>query len=183
MPLKLFAGISKKTGLPNYGSLGASCHVEVELDGSLSPDDLDTFHRHVRRTYAACADAVNKELARHRAAPADGPAGNGRNGPDDNAPGSNGAGHARDGNGQAGNGQAGTGPDGQVSARQIDYVRLLVGQIRGLGVRRLEAICRSMFGRPLPELSRQDVSTLIDTLKDVRTGKTELATVLTGAAP
>ena len=44
MPMRLLAGISKKMGLPNYGSLGATCHVEVELDAGLLTYDLDGLH-------------------------------------------------------------------------------------------------------------------------------------------
>ena len=43
MPLRLNVGLSKKIGQPDYGSLGATCHVEVELDGSLVQQDLETF--------------------------------------------------------------------------------------------------------------------------------------------
>ncbi len=35
MPLTLNDGLTKEIGLPDYGSVGASCHVEIELDGSL----------------------------------------------------------------------------------------------------------------------------------------------------
>ncbi len=41
MPLKLNVGVNKKIGLPDYGSLGTSCHVEVEVDSGLIFDDLD----------------------------------------------------------------------------------------------------------------------------------------------
>ena len=68
MPLKLNVGLSRKVGQPDFGSLGASCNVEVELDPSLLRDDLDTFHQRVRDTYAACAQAVSDELARHQSA-------------------------------------------------------------------------------------------------------------------
>jgi hypothetical protein len=54
MPLTLGVGLTKKTGLPNYGSVGAGCHIEVKLDGSLLQGDLKTFHRHVRNAFWSC---------------------------------------------------------------------------------------------------------------------------------
>jgi len=62
----LNVGLSKKIGQPDYGSLGASCHVEVELDGALLRDDLETFHTHVKNAFLACRQAVQDELARHQ---------------------------------------------------------------------------------------------------------------------
>jgi hypothetical protein len=83
MSLKLVVGVSKKRGLPEYSSVGASCNVEIELETSLLPHDLDTFHQRVRAAYAACRQAVDDELGRLQAhaapwetrqAPANGPA-------------------------------------------------------------------------------------------------------------
>ena len=64
MPLKLNIGLSKKVGLPNYGSLGASCHVELELDGQIMAGDGNLFQQQVRQAFAACSQAVQDELAR-----------------------------------------------------------------------------------------------------------------------
>jgi hypothetical protein len=64
MPLKLSVGVSRKLGQPGYGSLGAACGVEVELDPGLLHDDPEEFDRRARSAYVACARAVDAELAR-----------------------------------------------------------------------------------------------------------------------
>ena len=66
MPLTLNVGLSKKIGLPDYGSLGASCNVQVELPTNTIFDDLEAFHRQVKQAYKACTQAVIDELARNQ---------------------------------------------------------------------------------------------------------------------
>ncbi len=66
MPLTLNVGLSKKIGLPDYGSLGVSCNVQVELDQTLLLHDLDGFHHKVKQAYVACHQAVNDELHRQQ---------------------------------------------------------------------------------------------------------------------
>src|SRR3954462_15891273 len=76
MPLKLNVGVSKEVGLPESSSVGATCHLEVELESGLL-DDLEVFHERVRDAYVACHQAVNDELARlqgRTATPVDAPA-------------------------------------------------------------------------------------------------------------
>ena len=66
-PAKVSVGLSKKVDLPK-GSLDATCHVELELDGSLFANDPDKFQEHVRRAFQACVLAVNDELVRKQGA-------------------------------------------------------------------------------------------------------------------
>jgi hypothetical protein len=158
MPLKLNVGTCKKIGQPDYGSLGASCNVEIELDQSLLFDDLD-----------ACREAVAEELARQQQGPTSEHAANHRA--------ASPAPPNRPANGQS-NGHS----SHLASRKQIDYAQQLAGQIHGLGARRLETLANKMFGKPLGELSSLDASGLIDSLKEVKAGKIDLAAVLGRAA-
>ena len=68
MPMTVKVGLAKKVGQPDFGSLGASCDIELELDGSLLFHDLDGLQEKVRAAYVACRQAVNEELASQRRA-------------------------------------------------------------------------------------------------------------------
>ena len=63
--MKATVGICKK-GQPDYGSIGATCHVEFDLAQELVQDDPESFHQQVRDAFAACSQAVHEELARQR---------------------------------------------------------------------------------------------------------------------
>ena len=61
--LKLNVGTNRKIGQPDFGSAGASCNLELELDTALF-QDLEGLQQVVRRAYAACNQSVQDELAR-----------------------------------------------------------------------------------------------------------------------
>ena len=164
MPLTLNVGLSKKKGLPDYGSIGASCSVTVELDGSLL-DDMEGLQRRASKAYAACARAINDELSRqqnHGEPPAT----------------SNGHAHSN-GNGHATNTNNTNGH--RASDKQLSFARQLARQINGLGVRRLDLITDRMFGKRLTELTPFDASGVIDTLKEIKSGEIDLADAINGA--
>jgi len=163
MPLKLIVGVSKKLGLPGYSSVGANCHVELELDSRLIAEAPEAFRAQVREVYAQCAESVDEELARHQAPrqaveltaelPANGHA--------------NGNGHGS-GNGQPssrGNGKACSRP----SARQLEYVEELARRV-GLDAEQIEGLCQRLFATCLAELSGGEASGLIRALQEMREG-------------
>jgi len=166
MPLTLNVAISKKQGLPDYRSIGATCGLSVEVDGSLLNHDLEGLQRQIQSAYVACTQAVNDELARQQGSGTPAPTSNG---------------HAR----SNGNGHVPTSTNGNghgASEKQLGYARQLAGQIRGLGVRRVETICQTMFGKPLADLATVDASGLIDTLKEIKAGSISVDDALSGAA-
>jgi hypothetical protein len=61
--LKLNVGTNRKIGQPDFGSAGASCNLELELDTGLF-QELEGLQQVVRRAYAACNQAVQDVLAR-----------------------------------------------------------------------------------------------------------------------
>jgi hypothetical protein len=164
MPLKLNVGLTKKLGLPDYGSIGASCHVEVELDDSLLHSDLDRFQHQVRDAFVACRQAVHDELARHQGqsvqntpvvATAPAPAPKPRSSPATRSA-SNGS-----------NGRA-------ASEKQLAYLMQLSRRIAGLGGGALEDVSRRLYEKSLQELNSFEASSLIDTLKAVQEGTVQL---------
>ena len=177
MPLKLSVGVSKKMGLPDYGSLGTFCNVEAEVDGCLNFDDLEGFHQKVRQVYVECARAVNDELARQTAPASQTTSQTSRQTarqthsvPHTNTATTIGQGHPNGVNGS------------RASQRQLDYANQLADQIQGLGARRLELLTNEMFGKPIARLSSLNASGLIDTLKAIKEGRLDLNATLEGAA-
>jgi hypothetical protein len=191
MPITINIGSSKKIGLPNYGSLSASCSVQLEAGHGLLEGDLTEFHRRVREAFAACRQAVEDELARqHEANPSDQAANESRPtvlppqyGGNGNGSGNNGKGH-RNGQNNLPNANAANGQNGHMaSEKQISYAQQLAKQIHGLGIRRLETLAQKMFGKPLAAMTSFDASAFIDTLKAIKAGEINLDAVLSGASP
>lgn len=61
--MRLIIGLSKKIGLPGFGSVGATCQLEsAEFNAELGSDD---FERRAKRAFDACRKAVEEEIARH----------------------------------------------------------------------------------------------------------------------
>ncbi len=152
MALTLSVGLQKKVGLPDYGSLCASCHVEFEIDRSLIDNDLEGFHEKAAGAFAACRQAVNDQLAQQSA--------------NSSSPPSNGKpnrtyhhnGHARhSGNGQSTARDVGTATQSQIRAIFAISKRQRVD---------LASLVREKFSVDRPEdLSIREASTLIDELK------------------
>ena len=180
MPLTINAGLAKKVGLPDYGSLSASCHVEFEAEPSLLEADAEAFHRRVRRAFDACRQAVQDELDRQQGQATGSADSIGRR-PADAA-----NSHAPSPSGGNSNGQRNgpNGPNGHgASEKQLTYIQQLARQIKGLGVRKLDMIAQKMFGKPMAALSSMDASGLIDTLKSIKSGEIDLDAVLNGGSP
>jgi hypothetical protein len=174
MPLKLTAGVSKKVGLPNYSSVGATCHAELELDHDLIFAAPHVFRAHVHEVYERCAEAVEEELARQgalRSAAETCPPRAAGHGP------VSGNGHAHDNGDGNGNGHAGSpsASPGRIpgragcllSARQRQYAQTLACRL-GMDGEDLHDLCRRLFARSLDELTSGEASRLIGTLQAMR---------------
>jgi hypothetical protein len=138
MPLKLSVGIQKKQGLPNYSSVGAGCHIELELDQSLLADDPEGFHDRVRRTYAACREAVEAELARQVAG---------------DAPATLDASRSPTSESLSADGEGRSADVHSASRRQLGYIQKLARQIRDFDDRQLAALAEHLFGKSTGEFS------------------------------
>ena len=176
MPITINVGQSKKVGIANYGSIGASCNVSFEAGHDLLDNNLKAFHAKVKNAFTACRQAVQDELTRVQ-----------NNEPVNGASNStversatahaNGNGHGSNGNCHRGGHDSGQ-CNHAASIKQMDFAKQLARSIPGLGFRRLEALANTMFSKPLASLTSMDASGLIDTLKSIKSGEIHLDTVL-----
>jgi hypothetical protein len=65
MSIRLKIEVCKKEGTTNFGSIGATCGLELELDQSDLADPVKAAGR-IRGLYAFCETAMNEELGRLR---------------------------------------------------------------------------------------------------------------------
>jgi hypothetical protein len=160
LALKVNLGVMRKVGQPDYGSVGASCNLELEIDTGLLDRDLDGFHARVRSAYVAVHQAVHDELARLQApvaASQDPPAAPIRHGSNGQA--SNG--HT------SGNGHTDHQPAGRSRTRK-PATENQVRAIRSIASRQhadLDGLLRDRGVQRPEDLSLRQASELIDTLK------------------
>jgi hypothetical protein len=182
MPIKLNVGLTKKIGQPHYGSLSASCHLEFEAENSLLQNDAADFYEQTRRTFAACRRAVEAELAIGDARRAERPSASAPEAKDGGSiPAKGGAAQI----GNRGDAENASGEDAAVqpaSASQLDYIRRLASRIGRAAALRIEVLTQHRFGKPLPDLSRDEATRLILTLRAVKAGELDWETALEEAA-
>lgn len=167
--MKATVGICRKIGQPDYGSIGATCHVEFDLVQELIQDDPESFRQQVRDAFAACSQAVNEELARQR-----GPSVTETLDSPKAVSNGNGAPHR---NGQ----QHATPAASRASDRQLIYLRQLARLVPAVGLRRLDELAQNVCGKTTVVLSTAEASRLIDSLKAVKAGELDLEQILPGA--
>lgn len=166
MPLKLTVGLTKKIGQPNYGSLGACCNIEFELDSHVQSRNPALLQAQIKEAFAACTQAVESELARQRS-----PSGHVRAADAANRSGSanghaNGHTNGHSGNGHAANVHHQNGhrkPTArQATASQVKAIVSIASRLRLDLARELQS--RFQVDRP-ENLSISDASRLIGDLK------------------
>jgi len=172
MTIKINVGVNKKIGLPDYGSAGGHCNIEIEADNSIL-DDAEDFLQRVRDAYEVARMSVEEELSHHR------PSGNGNN-----------AGTTqsrtesqqrqeyrqeyRNDNSRSDN-NSGGGNRYIASAKQQQFIASLVKGVKGLDWKTLDKYCNSKWGSNTSQLSPKQASELIDDLKAAKSGERSIA--------
>ena len=176
MPMTVKVGLAKKVGQPDYGSLGASCEVALELDAGLLFSDLDGFHRKVQAAYTACRQAVQDELSSQPGSASPALNSNGADRAQSNANGhergaNDGDGSPRgnpnrDSTGGANGSQSGRPSNGNRRAATSAQVRALHAIATRQNFNLTELLREKFHIYKAEELSLREASSLIDELKN-----------------
>ncbi len=164
MPVKLNIGLSRKIGEANYGSRGASIHLEVELDNGVLNDPA-TMRGRVRELYALARQSVDDELQR--------PADSALTEPTSGANHSQGSGHpvtnGHSSNGHPANGSTNGHANGHTN--RIEVARATQSQIRAifaitkrLGLDPHKVISERFHVHRMEDLTIREASSIIEDL-------------------
>ena len=149
MGVKIHVGYCQKVGLPNYGSEGAHCDLEIEVDAAVF-NDPEVLRQRLHEVYATCRDAVEMELEHHS---------QDVKSPEPEVSGTSGKMYR------------------PPSPKQSKYAEQLASQIKTLGVRKLDNLCERMYRKSFASLSGLETSNLIDTLREAKAGRIDLAAI------
>jgi len=168
MAIKINVGVSKKIGLPDYGSAGSHCNIEIEADNSIL-DNLDLFLRRVNDAYEMARQSVDAELDHHR-------------------PGNAGANtkaepqqqrqeHRREYRNNSDNSRSDNNSGNRyvASAKQQNFIASLVKAVKGLDWKTVDRYCNSKWGSNTSQLTPKQASELIDDLQAAKAGRKEIA--------
>jgi hypothetical protein len=162
MTIKINVGVNKKIGLPDYGSAGGHCNIEIEADNSVL-NDAEQFLLRVRDAYEVARQSVEEELSHHRPGNAI----------------SNGASQSRSSSQsekepaprqEYRSNASAIGNTYTASPKQQQFIAALVKGVKGLDWRTLDKYCNTKFGKACSQLSSKEASALIEDLKAAKSG-------------
>ena len=161
MTIKINVGVNKKIGLPDYGSAGSLCNIEIEADNSIL-DNADRFLQRVKDAYKIARQSVDAELDHHR------PSGAGANTKAEPV--------QQRQEYRSDNSGGNTGSNRYVaSAKQQNFIASLVKAVKGLDWKTLDRYCSVQFGKNTSQLTPKEASALIDDLQAAKVGRKEIA--------
>jgi hypothetical protein len=141
--------VNKKVGLPDYGSAGSHCAIEIEADNSVLAD-AEQFLQRVKDAYEVARQSVEEELAHHRP--------------------ESGASQAKAEPKQEYRNDNASDSRYTSSPKQQQFIASLIKGIKGLDWRKLDKYCDTKFGKSCSQLSSKEASALIDDLKNAKGG-------------
>lgn len=161
MATKINVGVNKKVGLPDYGSAGAHCELEIEVDHSILNDPHE-FQKRIRYAYELARESVEMELREISKTKKENPSDNFSQQQEHierpEKPVSHGS-NAR----------------ALATPKQMEFIGRLSRGIKGLNTTRLDQYCQRTFGKAYAQISTHEASRLIDLLKEARAGKEMIA--------
>jgi hypothetical protein len=166
MSVKINVGVNKKIGLPDYGSAGSLCTIEIDAD-NIVLNNPDQFLDRVRDAFEVARIACEEELAHHRVSKGTGQSHSYQgNGSSNREPESKREYRSEYRSNNSSTGEQSSGQKYVATAKQLNYIFQLCKSVNGLDKRRLEKYCDHRWGRGTAQLTPKQASELIDILRN-----------------